>query len=73
MSKVEYGKSAKWYSTHCGLCGKMMWNTEPRVKGHAVFNNDSEQDIIAHEGCVKKENILVAVKQTKELGMKDAR
>ena len=47
-----------------------MKDTEPRVKGHAVFNNDVEQDIIAHEECVKAANIQVAVEQTKELGMK---
>ena len=70
MTKVEYGKSRKYYETHCGLCGKKMRDTEPRVKGHAVFNNDVEQDIIAHEECVKAANIQVAVEQTKELGMK---
>jgi hypothetical protein len=69
MTAVQYGKSKKYYETHCGLCGKKMRDTEPRVKGHAVFNNDVEQDIIAHELCVKAANIQVAVKQTKELGM----
>lgn len=68
MTAVQYGKSKKYYETHCGLCGKKMRDTEPRVKGHAVFNNDVEQDIIAHEECVKAANIQVAVKQTKELG-----
>ena len=70
MTKVEYGKSRKYYETHCGLCGKKMKDTEPRVKGHCVFNNDVEQNIIAHESCVKIANIRVAVTQIKEMGMK---
>ena len=70
MTKIEYGKSRRWYSKHCALCGKMMWDTEPRVKGKATFLNDVEEDIIAHEKCVKEAGLQEAIKQTKEMGTK---
>jgi len=67
---IEYGKSQRWYNNHCAFCGKLMKDTEPRVKGHAIFKNDIEVNIICHEKCVKDAEMQEAIKQTKEMGKK---
>jgi len=67
---VAYGKSQKWLDTHCAICDKAFTPKENRVRGTAVFNNDVEVKILCHEACAAGAEIQVAVKQTKELGMK---
>lgn len=69
---VAYGKSQKWIETHCSICDKKFTPSENRVKGTAIFNNDMEVKILAHETCAKQAEMEEAVKQTKELGKKDA-
>ena len=69
MTKVEYGKSKKWYDNHCGICRRELKPSEDRANGHCVFNNDEELDFLACIPCATAAGIQVAVKQTKEMGM----
>jgi hypothetical protein len=49
--KVEHGKSEKWYSEHCAICGKKLDPKEDRKKGHCIFNDDEELDFLACISC----------------------
>jgi hypothetical protein len=71
VTAVEYGKSRKFYETHCGICSKKFSITEDRYKGHCTFKNDEELDFLACEKCARDANIDTAIKQTKELGEHD--
>jgi hypothetical protein len=68
MTKVAYGKSKKFYETHCGICDKIFNLTEDRYKGHCIFKNDEELHFLACERCAKSAEFQEAVKQTKEMG-----
>jgi len=72
MTKIEFGKSAKWYSEHCSICKKTFTATEDRYKGHCIFKNDEELDFLACEKCAKSAEMSTAIQQTKELGKHDA-
>ena len=70
MSKVEHGKSRKWYDTHCAICGKQFNPKEDRANGHCTFKkNEEELDFFACMGCAKDTEIQIAVKQTKEMAL----
>lgn len=71
MTKVEKGKSRRWYDSHCAICGKTFLAKEDRAKGHCVFKNDESLDFFACLQCAKSADIDTAVKQTKELGKHD--
>ena len=70
MTKVEYGKSQAWIDTHCSICKRELKPNEDRAKGHCIFNNDEELNFLACIPCANRVGIQIAVKQTKELGMK---
>lgn len=70
-TKVEKGKSRRWYDAHCAICGKTFTPKEDRANGHCVFKNDEELDFFACLPCAKSADIDTAVKQTKELGKHD--
>ena len=72
MTKVEKGKSRRWYDTHCSICGKTFTPKEDRANGHCVFKNGDELDFFACLSCSKTADINTAVEQTKELGKYDA-
>lgn len=69
---IAYGKSQKWYEEHCCVCDKKFTSTENRVRGIAIFKDDVAVKILAHESCSKTAQMQEAIKQTKELGKKDA-
>jgi len=71
-TKVEAGKSRRWYDAHCAICCKTFGISEDRVKGHCVFKNDQELDFLACERCAKQADIVTAIEQTIELGKHDA-
>lgn len=71
MTKVERGKSRRWYDAHCAICKKVFSVKEERAKGHCVFKNDEELDFLACLSCAKSADIDTAVKQTKELSKHD--
>ena len=70
-TKVEKGKSRRWYDTHCAICGKIFTPKEDRANGHCVFKNGDELDFFACLTCAKSADISTAVQQTKELGKHD--
>ena len=70
--KVEWDKSKHWYNNHCAICRKELKPEEDRAKGHCIFKNDMELNFLACIPCMKKAMLEEAVKQTKELGKKDA-
>lgn len=67
-TKVEYGKSRKWYDENCAICKKKFNQTEDRYKGHCIFKNDEGLDFLACERCAKSTEMSIAIEQTKELG-----
>jgi hypothetical protein len=71
MTKVERGKSRRWYENNCAICKKKFSVKEDRAKGHCVFKNDEELDFLACLPCAKSADISTAVEQTKELGKHD--
>jgi hypothetical protein len=71
MTKVEKGKSRRWYENNCGICKKKFSVKEDRAKGHCVFKDGEELDFFACLPCAKSADISTAVEQTKELGKYD--
>ena len=41
MVKIAYGKSARWYTSHCCICDKELKKNENRIKGTATLLNDT--------------------------------
>jgi hypothetical protein len=63
---VEYGKSLKYYSTHCCVCRKVFTPTENRVKAKAEFLNGEIVPVLFCEPCAVTAEYQEAAKQLKE-------
>lgn len=64
MVKIAWGKSDKWYSECCCVCGQRFKRTEVRYTGYAVFEEgDTPITVLAHEDCAKVATKMLACEQ----------
>ena len=69
MVSIIGGKSARWHSDHCCICGGYLRKQKQRVTGTATFEDDTTIRVIYCPSCAQQAHIRQVSEQTaKEIG-----
>jgi hypothetical protein len=67
MVKIEGGKSAEWYASHCAICKRELKPQQPRVHGTATLTRDDITIPVQYcETCARSAQIQQACEGLKK-------